>query len=91
MLGSGSNEGTILWENLSDMADVRFVDLLVWVKGYYVDKIAGNDVISYEESVFLVNQSHIQQDPTWEATISLWSVWDQQDLTVKYRLALGQL
>ena len=76
------------WVSLSegDRA-TRLQALLSWVHQHYMFKVPGNDVVCFEETVFIVQRSCLTSLPHWEATLTVFSVWEQQDWTVKFRLA----
>ena len=75
------------WLNLEDRDDPRLTRLLLWVYQSHVHKVTGNDVLWNEELVFLVKDSRLQQAPHWEVDLKVFSIWDQCDCQVKFRLA----
>ena len=75
------------WLNLEDRDDPRLTRLLLWVYQSRVHKVTGNEVIWNEELVSLVKDSRLQQAPHWEVDLKVFSIWDQCDCQVKFRLA----
>ena len=73
------------WMPLVEKSEQRLEELLRRVYQFYVHKIPGKDVVCREELVYVVQSCNLQQSP-WEATISVFSVWEQDVRTVKFKL-----
>lgn len=80
----GESEG---WQKLADRGDPKLDKLLEWLYHRCVHQAPGTDVTCYEESVFFVHQWTLNTTPKWNASMVVFSVWDQQDCTVNFRLA----
>ena len=73
--------------NLGDLDDDRLEALLMWVKNFYVHKIPGTTCVCYQQDVYYINAHTVKQSPEWEATIAVYSVWEQENQRIIFRLA----
>ena len=73
------------WMPLVEKSEQRLEELLRWVYQFYVHKIDWKDVACREELVYVVLSCDLQVSP-WEVTLSVFSVWEQDVRTVKFKL-----
>ena len=77
------------YEDVHTCLDYRLPQLLRWLYNYMVHRVPGNDVIAYEEVVYMVHEASvgIDAEQRWWGLVKCWDVWDQQVLTFKFKLA----
>lgn len=83
---NGQSEATSEKQNVED-ADSRIAALLEWIVQRLVFN-ANNEVICHEEIVYFVKDGpHMAQEPAkWQATVTVFSVWDQQQQVITFNL-----
>ena len=76
--------GTFLPVNETD--DPNIPSILLWMYNYFVYKIPGQAVVWNEQLVFEVKKTHVHHKPEWWAYATGFSISDQQDVTVIFKL-----
>lgn len=71
---------------VSAAEDFRIPSLLVWMYNYFVHKVPGDAVVSNEETIYLVRECTLETQPEWFAQAQCFDVWDQQEVTVIFKL-----
>lgn len=74
---------------VSDAEDGRMAALLMWVYNHFVHKVPGDTVVCYEEAVYFVRKATLEHQPVWLAKIECFSIWDQEDVTITFKLTGG--
>ena len=71
---------------VSAAEDFRIPSLLLWMYNYFVHKMPGDTVVSNEETIYLVRECTLETQPDWLARAQCFDVWDQQEVTVIFKL-----
>ena len=86
VLDTHGNDLTPGWMRLDERDDPKLEAMLCWLFKYKVHNVLGCDVVFNEELVFVVNSVTITEEP-WRCDIQCWSVWDQMECTIQFRVA----
>ena len=81
-----SNE-TSEMKPVSDAEDAGIPNLLVWLYNNVVHRVPGDDVIKNEELIYIVQKTVLEHEPTWCARVECFSILDQQQITVCFKIA----
>lgn len=73
-------------KRVSDCEGDRVSHLLLWVYNHFVHFVPGKDAVAHEELIYLVDEVSMSHEPEWSATVKCFSVWDQETLTITFKL-----
>ena len=73
---------------MSESDDSRIAALLMWTYNFFVHKVFCDDVIAHEELVSIVKNAEITRErgPEWSARIECFSILDQMDAVITFKL-----
>lgn len=73
-----------------DGSDLKISALLIWTYNFFVHRVFTDAVILDEELVLLVKDAEIRYEPEWAAIIKVFSIWEQDEAVVTFKLSHKQ-
>lgn len=70
---------------MSESDNSRIGALLVWVYNFFVHRVLDKSVVAHEQLIFVIKNAKITEEP-WSAQIDCFSIWEQTDAVVTFKL-----